>query len=639
MELLTPEQIKRGHARTSPLLMQVPAQWGSVRADRGPLPNEGFGTYRLRFRLSSETDSAETLALYMHGVATSYRLWVNGKPLAANGEVGTGGADMVPANYPKVVDFRPLPGWNELVIQVANYAQRKGGIWEGIRLGSAAGIGSERDRRLGSETFLIGSLLFMGLYHAGLYLFRRQQKSPLYFGILCIAVAARTAVMGEAVIYALFPDMPWEIGVKVEYISVFAIMMAVVLLVRNEYSAHRHAWITAVSGAVQGAFTLFVLLTPAIVYTKLMLPYQLAVVIPTLFYSLYVYVRAALQRKIGFRINLTGMAALSFSIIVDILYYNQAIPFGDLVPYGLLVFLFTQSVNLAVNFARTAREAESLSLQLRSANDTLEANVRERTNELQETNARLEAANAELSRMEQFRRRLLTDISHELGTPITSIKGFASAMMDGVVTDDYLKYARRIHDRTQLLETLIHDLTELTKLENRQAEFHRMEMELVPFFRQLYLKYELDVLDRGIVFKWEEPGPRIGGMYAEVDPFRLEQVVANLLSNAMKITPEGGEIRLSVQWAEDGKHAVIGVADTGHGIPREETERIFERFYRIRGQEAGASRGSGIGLAICKEIVSVHGGTIGVDSEPGKGSLFYFTIPASKTAAEAEKGA
>lgn len=184
-ELVTPEQIHNMNQEA--FKVRVPSVWSRANTESPSLPNEGYGTYRVQI-LMSEDHTPPPLALYVGGVATSYRLWINGELYAENGTVGTSLQTMVPYNLPKAIPFVPEPGLNELVIQVSNFVQRKGGIWEPIQLGNAERIGKERMLNFASEIFVIGCLLTMGLYHLGLYAGRKKDRSALYFGGLCLAV-------------------------------------------------------------------------------------------------------------------------------------------------------------------------------------------------------------------------------------------------------------------------------------------------------------------------------------------------------------------------------------------------------------------------------------------------------------------
>ncbi|WP_179232810.1 sensor histidine kinase [Paenibacillus rigui] len=631
-QLLTPEQIDRGLQEQAPLRVQVPAVWSTAFHEGEALSNQGYGTYRVRLLLPEGAD-LPPLSLYVRGVATSYKLWVNGKPLASNGTVGRSLSTMVPYNLPKVVSFQPKPGSNELVMQVSNFVQRKGGIWEPIHLGSTEQIGRERTIRFGLEAFIIGSLLIMGLYHLGLYAARKKDRSSLYFGLLCLAVVARTSVLGEEVGLYVFPGISWEAAVKVEYISAFVGMQMLLQFVYREYWDRQHPVIVRASMAIHLLLTVFVLVAPARVYTYLMLFYHLFVVVPVLMFLVFVYIRSIFARTRESLVNMLGFVCFAAAILADILFFNHFIRSGIYLPYGLLFFLFTQSVHLALKFARTAREAERLSKELKVHNDTLEHKIQARTLALQKSHDELFHLNEKLSRIEQFRRQLLSDISHELGTPITAIRGYSIAMVEGVIQDDYAKYAKRIYDRSQVLERLIEDLTELTKLETGQIQFHYKPMEVVPFFQQLFRRYELDMLERASQFVWLEGSTLPDGSssyVARMDPIRMEQVVLNILWNAKKFIPEDGRIEMRVDivpgTVSGAVEAVISVCDNGRGIPEQELESVFDRFYRSK-ESRRAVKGTGLGLSICKEIVHYHQGRIGAENIPGSGCRVYFTLP------------
>lgn len=246
-----------------------------------------------------------------------------------------------------------------------------------------------------------------------------------------------------------------------------------------------------------------------------------------------------------------------------------------------------------------------------------------------------------MAEFELFRVRLLSNISHELSTPITSIKGFAKALRDGIITTEAPKYINRIYTRSLLLERMIHDLIELTKLETNQIQFHMQDVHLLSFVQELFQKYEWEVEEQGIHYRLELPEEPESQLWrAQLDPIRIEQVLSNLISNALRFTPPSGtiQLRLSLEetpQTETGFTAWMYVKDTGIGIPPEWHEQIFERFGQAQQQQQQQQpdrdhKGSGLGLAICKEIMYYHNGHIGVTSEQGSGSEFSIQLPAWK---------
>ncbi|KIL39686.1 hypothetical protein SD70_18120 [Gordoniibacillus kamchatkensis] len=631
--LLDPHELNDPSSLLNPSYVKVPKEWRSYTIDAKPLSNEGYATYRLRIGLAPE-ELHKHEALYISGVATAYRLWIDGILAASNGTVGTSRDSMIPRNYAKIVTFTPDKQEIELVLQVSNFVQRKGGLWAAIRLGSEQQMSYERDKRVTVEASLSASLAIMGLYHLVLFLLRRKDKSPLFFGALCLLIAVRTLFVGEALAIRLFPDISWEWGAKLEYLGVLLGIAMVMALVYAQYPGEmgrklRNAavWISVCCAAA-------VLATTAGFYTRLMLAFQLWILL-CFGYVAFVYVLALLRRKEAAGSNCVALFLFIAAAVNDTLYYNHVVATGDSFPLGLVGALFMQSFVLSRKFSRSFKQVEKLSDELAIINETLEEKIKERTVQLRQSVAGLQKANDELSQLEGSRRRLMSGISHELGTPLTLIQGYVNGMMDGVIDPGDPKYLRLIYEKTVHLDRIIGDLMELSRLEARQMAFLFEPLPAEDYFRHIYDKYELELHSNGLQFEWSglgtaEESPESGGAIAVFsgDPLRVEQVVSNLLTNATKFTSAGGTIRMELRYEPEPGSVVLRVSDTGEGIPEEDLPFIFDRFYRGKGSKERRAVGTGLGLAIAKEIVEAHGGTIGVESEPGQGSTFYFKLPA-----------
>lgn len=630
--LLEPADFAGANAPDGALTVAVPAQWKSYALDGHALSNEGYGTYRLRFTLSPDA-AGEPLGLYINNIATAYKLWINGRPSGGNGVVGIDAGSMTPRNYPKVYFFQPQSGDNELVIQVSNFVQRNGGIWESIELGKATTVAAmHRDRATG-WTFLAGSLLLMAVYSAFLYFFRKKERSALWFGLICLAICIRSSLLGESLTYVWFPALSWEWGVKLEYLSEVVTILCTAAFVNEQYPREAVRYVFPAFAAALAGFGVFVLSTPAKVYTQLLTPYILLLLLPVFLYVMYVYILAAVRRRTGSKANAIGFAGFFASVIHESLYYTGFVPFGGLVSFGLLFFLLTQLLNLSALFTKAIAQSELLSLQLSEVIASQENTIRERTASLQELNQRLAQGNRELSRIEHVRSKLLAEVYHDLNTPITSIKGFSKAIMTSVITDKAPQYAKRIYERSLLLEKLIDNVIELSQLRTGETRLQLVRVPLLPFLRQLAHRYEPEIVARELTFAWEEPSlalPPHRELTAAMDPFRFERVYANLIANAVKFTAAGGHIRvwLELQLTDGGDEGrvVLHVVDTGIGIADSELPHIFKRSYQIPGAQPPKT-GSGLGLAICTELMKQHHGDIGVRSRPGEGSDFYLTLP------------
>ncbi|CAG7610391.1 Adaptive-response sensory-kinase SasA [Paenibacillus solanacearum] len=628
-----------GAATEAALTVSIPAQWEAYAIHGQPLSNEGYATYRTTFLLSGET-AAQPLGLYINNIASAYRLWINGAPMGGIGTVGTDRASMVPRSYPNVYFYVPRPGVNEIVIQVSNYAQRTGGIWENIEMGDAEQIASMHKHRVMVWMLLTGCLLVMTVFSIFLYMFRRKEIAALWFGLICLAICIRSSLLGESYVYVLFPGLSWEWGVKLEYVSEIMTILGLAAFVNKQYPQDALLRLFPLFAGALAGFGALVLATPARVFTQFMVPYIIVLLLPVFLYVLYVYVRAALRRRIGSRSNMIGFFGFFTTVLHEILYYTGYVSFGGLVSFGLLFFLLTQLLNLSFVYTRAVTQSERLSAVLSQVIESQEETIRQRTSSLQALNVQLEQVNQELSRIENVRSTLLAEVHHDLSTPITAIKGFSKAMQTSVIkAEDAPLYAGRIYERSLLLEKLIDNVIELSQLKTGEIQFQFEEMPLWPFLRQLCVRYAAEASAQGIMLSWEEShrsqpetssSSLSGELRVVMDGFRFERVFANLIANAVKYTPREGVIRIWTQFepgeSADSGQVTIHVADTGIGIPESELPHIFKRRYRVPGIHQ-VSTGSGLGLAICSEIVARHQGTIGATSTPGEGSDFFIMLP------------
>jgi signal transduction histidine kinase len=377
------------------------------------------------------------------------------------------------------------------------------------------------------------------------------------------------------------------------------------------------------------AFTVLALVLPFPLVTMVVVPYQIFTVLISL-YVLYVLINAVRYSRDGAVLALIGCGVLALSVLVDILYYNNVTSNGNVVPVGIIVSIFTTALIISIRMAKTYREAEVLSRRMQEMNAGLERKVRERTLDLEESNQHLERVNGDLARLEKSRRQLLSNISHDLGTPITLIQGYVEALLDGIVErpEQQQKYLRLIHSRVTGLSRLIQDLFQLSKLEARQISFSIQEITVEEYVRHFYERYELEVKNAGLTFDFQVTSPPGGmGGYVQVDLDRMDQVYTNVIYNAVKYTPAGGKIRLV--YSVEESLIVTKIIDTGCGIEQEDLPYIFDRFYMKDKSRNSAAGGSGLGLSIAKEIVEFHGGNIWAESRVHQGTSICFLLPVS----------
>jgi len=241
----------------------------------------------------------------------------------------------------------------------------------------------------------------------------------------------------------------------------------------------------------------------------------------------------------------------------------------------------------------------------------------ERRAELESASRQLSAAVTQLERVDQEKTRLFHNVSHELRTPLTMILGPLDDMANGApYRKDVLAMMRRNAKR---LLRLIDDILELSKIDSEGLPLHVTRVDLGALTSNVAGMLTPGAQARDIELRWEGCEREL---WAKVDAYRIETVLTNLIANAIKYTSEGGAVVVRVSGDADG--ARFEVEDTGDGIPKEMLQRVFDRYVQVGERAMG---GVGIGLSLAREIVELHGGTIGVESEHGKGSCFWFTLP------------
>ncbi|HWP79199.1 MAG TPA: ATP-binding protein [Candidatus Acidoferrum sp.] len=228
-----------------------------------------------------------------------------------------------------------------------------------------------------------------------------------------------------------------------------------------------------------------------------------------------------------------------------------------------------------------------------------------------------------LARTEEMRRSFIANVSHDLKTPMTIISGFIDGILDGTVPpEEASKYLHLVSDEVRRLSRLVTTLLDLAKLESDEVEFKTGPFDLCETIRQVLISFEKVIGEQGLSLDLALDCDEIT---ARGDPDAIYRVIYNIIDNAIKFTPQGGEIAITMEKRE--KMAVCMIKNTGEGIPKDELPKLFYRFYKSDQSRSLDKRGSGLGLYIAKSIIDRHGGTITAESEPGKFAAFIFTLP------------
>ncbi|MDR7855108.1 sensor histidine kinase [Tissierella sp.] len=644
-ELLTPEDFNKVDLESENNLIVLPRAWNKYEFDGQELSGKGYATYRLLIKNNSD----ESLGIKLPRIFTAYKLWVNGELTAWAGQVGTDINQMTPQYLPQIKYINPTSDTIELVIQVSNFRHRSGGILESIKLGTASQISDLYISNLTLELFLFGSLFIMGIYHIILFIFRTKDKSTLFFGIFCLLISMRTLLVGEIYFINLFPSFSWELAHKIQTFAYYLGVPLFTLFLKSVFPEDTSKRINRLILLIGFSFGFIVLLTPARVFNDINTYYQIFTFFVFIYLFYIITIICYRKREGAFLIGMGVLVLILFSIN-DILFLSTMfadsddhflrnfITRGNLSSWGLLIFVFSQSMVLAKKLSRSFYKVELLTEELIELNVSLEDKVIERTLALENSRRELQSAYHAVSRSEKSLQDLIQNISHDLRTPLTGIKGYINAILDGKVKDPEKqnKYLERTNSKIDFLNNMIQELLDLSQLQSRQMKLNIEEVPVRTLIESFTKRFNIDSLrnnrkvEISSISDSQDETLILENIFLMIDIEKLDRVFYNLISNAHKYTTDDDTISISFNFTDDKEKLLVEVSDSGFGISTDELPYIFDRFYMSSNVDKSNSNSTGLGLSIAKEIVNYHRGEIWVTSELGQGSSFFFTLPIYK---------
>ncbi len=276
---------------------------------------------------------------------------------------------------------------------------------------------------------------------------------------------------------------------------------------------------------------------------------------------------------------------------------------------------------MAYAFARPVRRLTQALTRVARGHLGLQVEPPDWSAELSQLTEAFNHMSAALARAEYLRKQMTADLAHDLRTPISVIMGYAEALKEGLIEPDEEVF-ETLYRETHYLQRLVDDLRLLSLHDAGRLSLNRQRVDVRDLLRQVVQGFEPQARARAITLRLEVPSEPLP---AFLDPDRIRRVLDNLMSNALRHTPEKGRITLKAQ--RDDGFVVLEVADTGEGIPPEHLPYVFERFYRVDKARTRDGRSSGLGLAIVKALVEAHGGRVAVESQVGRGTRFRLWLP------------
>ncbi len=358
---------------------KVPSNWEKYKINGEKISGAGVGTYRLQL-IPNHKDSLYIIRLKR--VDVSYKLFANNKLIAESGQVTDNKKDNTPEWLVQTTELE-LTDTIELILQVANFRHKKGGIAGSIEISTSDEMSVYERILFAYDFFLLGLLIIMAIYHIGLFYLRRTDLSTLYFAFTLIFVAMHLTVGGQMLIKFFFPSISWELVMKINFLGNYLRLIFFTLFIWSLFKKEISEWYVRILLIFSVLMSLLIVFTSASVFTHLFIVFVLALAI-TFPYLIYGMIKAILRKKEGAILSLLGTIIILLAVINDLLYTNLVINTGYIVPFGLFLFIFFQSFMISVRFSKAFNRAENLSVELKSLNQNLENRVNKRTVEIEQ---------------------------------------------------------------------------------------------------------------------------------------------------------------------------------------------------------------------------------------------------------------
>jgi len=605
---------------------EVPGSWTHLRKEHPEVDRYGFATYRVQILLPEQVDE---MAFRIKDVYSASGYFLNGKAIDYLGFPGVN-------KYQTVIRIsRPLmicavnDQQIELMIRVSNFENRLSGIVGGITLGRVSQMQESRQKELFRGHFFIGAFLIIGIYFLGLYLIRTEHYR-LYFSLLCFLMALRVTMIIEIPLLETL-NLNGLTTARLDYLNIYFFAPFFILMIRSIFPIEFPKLIYRMSMWVSTVFIVIVVVSPISLFTY-SFPWFFGFFILVSLIFLYVIVLAWIRGRSHAPAYTLGLLILFCGTLNDMLNEIEVIETILLAHYTMFVYLLVYAYIFADKSNYLQKKSQKLAEEVSQVKNHLEDLVEERTTELQSVSTelerqkhKLESTNRDLVEAINARNRLFAIIGHDVRAPI----GYNLQALEMLINTPDLSEKERLEllkmmaSSSEVTYNLLDNLLvwgrsqtgklKATPVRVKLKDLIDESLELINIgLKEKHLKVEVYVSEEHFV---------------EADRDQLYIVIRNLVSNAMKFTPEKGSIYISSKRL-DGE-VVISVRDTGIGIPDAILNKLLDVKSHVSTNGTRGEKGSGLGLRICQEIVQTNKGWMRIESSSGEGTTITFGIKAS----------
>ncbi|PQP84313.1 histidine kinase [Paenibacillus sp. PCH8] len=591
-QLLSPADIEAGTSGRKPLpassAIHVPSRWNTSLGQA-----HGYGTYHLRVRITPRTLKND-YGIRTQNIRMSHRVFIDGKEIGGKGLPGKTTDTDIQLNLP-FTGFTSIEGETaDIIIQVSNYSYASGGIVAPVLFGDEHSILKGQQQDWLKDLMTLFGFILPAAFFLLLFRLRRSEKELHYLGLFSLSGALYALTHGEKLLGTLVPFLTNNEMLRVQLLSAAFAYYFLLRYIDALVPGAVHQWFVRLAVVLLVAQTTVGLTLPPALFSLFELP-MLLISLVVIVYMLRAMLYWLKRRPKDSHFVLVSMLSILMVVVLHTIGAFTAVDTAFLALIELLLFVFVQMIVTAIRFAQSFRDVEALSERLLA--------------------------------IDSLKDEFMANTSHELRTPLHGIINIAQSMLEGAagaVTPKQAKNLSMITATGKRLSLLVNDILDFSKLKNSEIELKRVAVDLESVARTVVEVSGFTFEDKPIhlIQQWPQSLPLV-----EADEDRLRQILYNLLGNAYKYT-EQGEIRLYA--SVDGDWVKVSVADTGVGIALDKQEDIFQAYEQGNGTIERVFDGTGLGLSITRKLVELGGGEIWVESEPGQGSIFHFTLPMMK---------
>ncbi|GBF75627.1 hypothetical protein PA598K_04046 [Paenibacillus sp. 598K] len=575
------------------LPIQVPGQWNKIG-----YPAKGAGTFRLVLRVDP---SQMHYGLRISNVQMASSIYVDGVPLGSSGQPALSKEGYTPQNIPYTVYF-PIRGDTvEILLHAANFDFLNGGVTYSLHFGTMSGIQKLDKQISGLDAIVIVALSMIGIYHLGVYLKRRQERSLLLFGLYCLATAVAFGGLGDKLFMQVFQWIPFETTYRLQVVAIYGSQILLAQFIRSIYAHLVPAWFIRAVFVAFGSFVAFVFLAPYHVYTHATFFFTgLQVIVYASIIAMLSASELRPQRqgehdRRNIWLLIIAIHGPLICMIDNSLYILGWTPNNVLGSLSMLVFTILVSLMLAFNHSDAYRTIEAMSARL------------------------LEA--------DRLKDEFLVNTSHELQTPLNGILNISQLMIkgsDGQLTRKQGQNLALIQETARRLSTLVGDILDLERIKRNDLRLQPAAVDARSTASLVLELLEYLVADKKIQLVNRIPA-KLPPLH--VDESRFRQVLYNIVGNAIKFTEHGS---VSILAEQENDRIKLTVQDTGIGIRREDWQRMFQSFTQSEEGRVQRSGGIGLGLSISRQLIELMDGEIFIEaSGQGQGTRIAIRLPVS----------